>query len=119
MAKVAKVGRLKADSLLEVVIAAVLIIVVFSMAMMVYANVLHTSRPVKQVRAAAFLRQAARRIEQLQDTAVSETGFDGPLIRRSVTAAGGPGTAHLRLIALGAHNDTLAVLDKIIVWHGK
>ena len=117
MAKIKTIYRLKADSLLEVIIAAVLIVIIFGIAMMVYSNILRTSRPVKQVRAAAFLRKAALQIERQQDTAVIDTSYEGIFISQSVLPAEVSGTAYLKLTAVGSRHDTLATLNKIILWH--
>jgi hypothetical protein len=116
MAKMIKLPRLKADSLLEVIIAAVLVVIIFGIAMMVQGNVMRASRPVKSVRAAACLRAAASRVERQQDTLHVDPGMTDLNVRCLMSPAG-EGAAHLKLIALGPRNDTLAVLDKIILWH--
>ncbi|MFD0766149.1 hypothetical protein ACFQZI_14895 [Mucilaginibacter lutimaris] len=116
MAEMIKVSRLKADSLLEVIVAAVLVVIIFGIAMMVQANVMRASRPVKKVRAAACLRAAASRIERQQDTLQVDPGMTDLSVRCSMSPAG-VGAARLKLIALGPRNDTLAMVDKIILWH--
>jgi len=115
MGKVKNISRLKADSLLEVVIAAVLVVVIFGIAMMVYSNVLRTSRPVKQVRAAAILKSMAIRFEQQRDTLLADTAIEGLTIIRRITPSGTKGTADLQLLARGAAGDTLAVFNKVIL----
>jgi len=115
MVKVKKISRLKADSVLEVVIAAVLVVVIFGIAMMVYSNVLRTSRPVKQVRAAAILKSMAIRIEQQRDTLLADTAAEGLTITRRVRPSGTKGTVDLQLVATGVAGDTLAVFNKVIL----
>ncbi|MBB3058139.1 hypothetical protein [Mucilaginibacter gotjawali] len=51
-------AEVKASTILEVVIAMVLIVVVFSIAMMIFANVTSSSLSVKKIRAQAVLHEA-------------------------------------------------------------
>lgn len=54
--KLKRSGKLRASSILEVVIAMVIIIVVFGIAMTVFANIFRTSLSEKQLRAQAALQ---------------------------------------------------------------
>jgi Tfp pilus assembly protein PilV len=49
--------KLKASTIIEVLISMVIIMVVFGMAMMIYANVIRSSLSVKKVRAEAILNE--------------------------------------------------------------
>jgi len=56
-------GKIRASTLLEVVISMVIILVVFSTAMMIYANVTRSSLSLKQLQAQAFLEEVMRNAE--------------------------------------------------------
>jgi len=60
--------EVKASTILEVVIAMVLIVVVFSIAMMIFANVTSSSLSVKKIRAQAILNETLLNAEKTGNT---------------------------------------------------
>lgn len=60
--------QVKASTILEVVIAMVLIVVVFSIAMMIFANVTSSSLSVKKIRAQAILHETLLNAEKTGNT---------------------------------------------------
>jgi type II secretory pathway component PulJ len=60
-------ARISGSTILEVVIAMVIIIMVFGIAMMIYANVMRMSLSTKKIKAQAVLRETLLQIEQTKD----------------------------------------------------
>jgi len=62
--KLTPAAKVNASTILEVVIAMVIIILVFGMAMMIYTNVLRLSLSAKKIKAQAILEEIALKTEQ-------------------------------------------------------
>ncbi len=67
-------SRVQASSILEVIVSMVVIVVVFSIAMMIYTNVLRLSLSAKKIRAQALLQETMLNAEQ--DTAKTTQTFN-------------------------------------------
>lgn len=70
--------KLKGSTILEVVISMVVIMVVFGIAMMIFANVMRTSLSAKKIRAEAVLNDALLKCES-SNGITSQTFTDGDL----------------------------------------
>jgi Tfp pilus assembly protein PilV len=108
--------RLKASSILEVLISMVLILVVFGLAMMISANVLRSSLTVKKIEARALLQQAL--IVAEQDKAVATRTYvvgDFKIEQDLTDYPGHPGLTQIRLSAVDVNEDTVAQVQKVII----
>ncbi|MET3981630.1 hypothetical protein ABIB62_004246 [Mucilaginibacter sp. UYP25] len=112
--------KLMASSILETVVAMVIIVVVFSTAMVILANVLKSSVSVTQIRAAALLK------EQMEKTVASTTRDDltfnsGDIeVRQAILPlAGHTGLVQVNLIAVDHKGRNLAELHQIIKDHAE
>ncbi|MGY4538163.1 hypothetical protein ACVW0P_002583 [Mucilaginibacter sp. UYNi724] len=112
--------KLIASSILETVVAMVIIVVVFSTAMVILANVLKGSVSVTQIRAAALLK------EQMEKTVASTRCDDltfnsGDIEVRQVILplAGHTGLVQVNLIAVDRKGRKLAELHQIIKDHAE
>ncbi|PAW94654.1 hypothetical protein CKK33_14590 [Mucilaginibacter sp. MD40] len=110
-------NRIKADSLLEVIIAAILVVLIFGVAMMVVSNVTRTSRPVKKVKAEAILRSVAEALREHPCVNMEDTAVDDFRIIRTQYAIDNTDACHLHLAALDGRSDTVAVWDQILIKH--
>ena len=57
--------KIMASTILEVIVAMVIIVVVFGIAMMIYTNVLRMSLSVKKIQAQAILKETLYNIEKM------------------------------------------------------
>ena len=94
MAKVkfAYPGKIKGSTLIEVIVAMVIIVIVFGMAMMIYANVTRMSLSVSKIQASALLQERLIDVEKTKYTS-----------NQSIDTAG----LHIELEVTPFSNDTL------------
>jgi len=108
--------RLKASSLIEVIIAMVVIVVIFSTAMMIFSNVLLSSPSARKLRARATLKDALVLAEG-SGGATDSTYQAGELTveRRYSAYPAAPALYLLRISVLGTGaQDSIAVLRKVV-----
>jgi len=107
-------GRVQASTIMEVIIAMVLILVVFTIAMMISANVMRASPSAKKQKAAALLQD--RMIKAMQNpvtgTATVNAG-EFQLSQEIKPSENSKSLVSIRLTALDANADTVAVLQEI------
>jgi Tfp pilus assembly protein PilE len=82
--KLNRTAKANASTLLEVVIAMVIIILVFGMAMMIYANVLRLSLSAKKIKAQAVLQDIALKAEQTGQYATGSLTIDDFRIEQEI-----------------------------------
>ena len=108
--------KLKASTMVEVLIAMVLIFAVFGIAMMIYTNVLNSSQSVKKLRAQAILNNVLLKAEQAS-TNVTQTFSVGDFrIEQKVTLYGD--NDQLSDICLTAYDDNqqkITEIEKVII----
>jgi type II secretory pathway pseudopilin PulG len=109
-------SKLPASSILEVVIAMVLIVIVFGIAMTIFANVLRTTLSVKQLRAQAILQEIFSAGGTYQ-TFENRTFQSGDLtITETVSPYGGEkDLVSVKLEAFDQNKESTAVCRKIIL----
>ena len=111
-----KILRLKADSLLETVVAAVLIVIIFGIAMMIYSNVIRSSLSVKQLQAASLLEEAAAEITNTRSiTTGSVRKGDFTIYFSAMPWDETRKSLKLHLAATDAKGDTVAIINKLIL----
>ena len=78
-------NKLKASSLVEVLISMIIILIVFSIAMGIYANVLRLSLSIKKHHAQAVLYQVLRKIEKSPQLSEEKFTLEGFYIKQIIT----------------------------------
>ncbi|WP_090639480.1 hypothetical protein [Mucilaginibacter sp. OK283] len=114
--KIKKNGMLEAATIVEVVIALVIIVVVFGMAMMIFANVTQQAISAKKIRATAVLRNTLLKAEQsrqLPQEAFNQDGFR--IIPVVKPFEGGPGLSEFHLAAYDENQQEIAKVSEIMI----
>jgi type II secretory pathway pseudopilin PulG len=114
--KLKRKGMLPAATILEVVVAMVIILIVFGTAMMIFANVSRTSLSLKKVNAAAVLQNALATAEhtgQLPETPFMNGRLKIILVLKDVENE--PGLKELILAAYDENKDKIAEAREIII----
>jgi len=106
-----KIGTLKASTLLEVVVSMVLIVVVFTIALTIYTNVLKLSLSARKLRARAVLSELALRADS-GSTANSQSIKEWGL-RVEQQVSGYQGKAGLQQVSLTAYEEGGQALDSV------
>lgn len=76
--------RVKASTVLEVIVSMVIIIVVFGTAMMIYANVSRMSVSAQKIKAQGILNQVMKNMKDVGPGSNQESIIDGFTVERSV-----------------------------------
>jgi type II secretory pathway pseudopilin PulG len=108
--------RLKASTILEVVISMTIIVIVFGIAMMIFTNVLRFSLSAKKLRAQALLRETMLNAEQNPVNASQSLAVDD--FRIEEVAEPYPQNSNLTAIHLTAYDQNqqkVAELQKVII----
>jgi type II secretory pathway component PulJ len=107
--------KLPGSTLMEVVIAMVIIILVFGIAMMIYTNVTRLSLSARKVRAAAILQDLLLQANNRQDNSDRSIRVDEFRIEQKITRfPNEPGLSEIELTAFGEHQEQVAQLQQII-----
>jgi len=77
-------GKVKASTILDVVVSMVIIILVFGIAMMIYSNVLRMSLSVKKIKAQAILQEILLKEEQAKEHTTQSITVDNFNIEQDV-----------------------------------
>lgn len=107
--------RVKASSLIEVVVAMVIILLVFAIAMGIYANILRLSLSLQKYRAQTTLNQVLKRLEK--SPKVSEENFsrDGFNIKQDISRyQNHPELKEIHLTAVDENELKLAEIRKVV-----
>lgn len=115
--KVTRNGKLSGSSLLEVVIAMVVIVMVLGIALSIFANVTRSSLSAQQLRAKAVLDHTLISLEQDADTTAADSLIDAgwKLVRDTSAYEGSAQLRQVHLAVLDENRDTLAQLQKVLV----
>ncbi len=104
--------KVNASTILEVVVSMVIIILVFGIAMMIYANVVRMSLSVKKIKAQAILQQTLLQAEQTNDRSTQSLMIDEFRIEQEIKPYGN--LADIHLTAYDANQEKIAEVEKII-----
>jgi|EndMetStandDraft_4_1072995.scaffolds.fasta_scaffold01904_12 type II secretory pathway pseudopilin PulG len=114
--KIAKKGMLEAATITEVVIALVIIVVVFGMAMMIFANVTQQAISTKKIRATAVLRNILLKANlslQLPQEPFNQDGFRIIPVIKPVENE--PGLNELYLTAYDENQQEITKIAEIMI----
>ncbi|MDN3580780.1 hypothetical protein [Mucilaginibacter flavus] len=109
-------GMLKGATIMEVVVAMVIIVVVFGMAMMIFANVTNQGLSDKKIRAQATLQGIllqAEQSRQLPEEAFNQDGFR--IIPTTTEVENEPGLTELHLTAFDDNQQEIATVAEIMI----
>jgi len=95
----AKLTRLEASTLIEVLIAMVIIMVVFTLGIQIFNNVLYSSPSPKKIQAQQQLDAFAKDVKRLGYIEEPEVMVDSILYRFSIDSNDTPGLKHLEIKA--------------------
>jgi Tfp pilus assembly protein PilE len=108
----------RGSTILEVIISMIIIIVVFGIAMMIFANVNRLSLSAKKLRAEAILQQTLLLAEHAKDHADQTITVDDLTIKQEITPfENEPGLSVITLTAFDPNHEQVARLKKVIVDH--
>jgi hypothetical protein len=109
-------GRIKASTIIEVIISMIIIIVVFGIAMMIFGNVSHMSLSTKKIKAEAILKDRLLNILPGVDS-LNKTITDGDFrIEQQIKPYNGnEDLLQVSLTAYDSNNEKLAEMQKVII----
>ena len=108
--------RVKASTILEVVISMVIIVVVFGIAMMIYTNVLRLSLSAKKMKAQALLQETLLKAEQTSgNTNQSFTIGDFRIEQQADPYNNETNLTAIHLTAFDKNQQKIAELQKVII----
>jgi len=109
-------GRVEAATILEVVVALVILVIISGIALTVFGNVVRSSISVKKIKAEAALQDLLVQTESESDyTRLSVTSGDLKLIREIKPFEPDPAVSVLQLSALDANGLEVATLKKLVI----
>jgi len=109
-------SKLPASSIIEVLIAMVVIMVVFGTAMMIFANIMQSSMSVKKLRAQAILNQTLQADESSANPASTTFSADELHIEQTVKSYNNEANlTEIDLSAYDANGKELITLHKVII----
>ena len=109
-------SKLPASSIIEVLIAMVVIMVVFGTAMMIFANIMQSSMSVKKLRAQAILNQTLQADESSANPAFTTFSADELHIEQTVKSYNNEANlTEIDLSAYDANGKELITLHKVII----
>ena len=107
-------AKVEASTILEVVISMVVILAVFTMAMMIYTNVMRSSLSVKKIKAQALLHAAMAKAEHNKNNQIF-TADDFKIEQKIGPYDNEPALTEIDLTAFDLNLDTIAKLKKVII----
>jgi len=107
-------GRVRASTLVEVIVSMVIIVVVFGIAMMIYTNVLRVSLSAKKIRAQALLQETILNAAHNAQNTTQSFNLGDFRIEQQVTAYNSSLTT-IHLTAYDQNQQKVAELQKIIL----
>ena len=111
-------SKVAASTILEVLIAMVMIMVVFTIAMMIYANVMKASLSVKKIQAAAILNEAMQAVEKNKNpSSDSFTAGDLKIDQTVKPYSNEKNLLEIDLTAYDPNGDKITELHKLIITH--
>jgi Tfp pilus assembly protein PilV len=106
-------NRVKGSSLVEVLVAMVIIMVAFSIAMTIFANILAGSQNLHKLQARALVASASAQLPDSGNVADTTYTVNDILVTRKTSSAKNTSLSHLTISATGAGGDTLAIIHQI------
>lgn len=107
--------RVKASTILEVIVSMVVIVLVFGIAMMIFANVTRTSLSVKKTKALAILNHVMSIAEMNQQNITQTISVDDFRIEQEVKPYGeNANLIDIHLTAYDQNQQKVAELEKIL-----
>jgi type II secretory pathway component PulJ len=107
--------RVKASTILEVVVSMVIIILVFGIAMMIYTNVLRMSLSVKKIKAQALLQETLLKAETTKDRSTQSLIMDDLRIEQEIKPFNNDSLlSEIHLTAYDANQQKITELQKVI-----
>ena len=115
MAGIKLSNRVKASSLLEVIVSMVVIVIVFGIAMMIYTNVLRLSLSAKKIRAQSLLQEAMINAERDSIKTTQTFQLDNFRIEQEVKPySGNNALKEVHLTAYDQNQQQIAEMEKVI-----
>ena len=106
----------KASTIMEVLIAMILMIVVFGIAMMIFTNVLNSSLSVKKIRAQAILQETLINAEKADTNLSQSISVDDFRIEQEIKPYdGNAALIDIHLTAFDQNQQKIAQLEKVIL----
>ncbi len=110
--------KVRASSILEVIVSMIIIIVVFGIAMMIFTNIGRLSLSAKKLKAEAILQESLFRTEQAGSPTDQTTTIDDMTVRQVLIPFGNePNLSVITLTAFDISHEQIAQLKKIILIH--
>jgi hypothetical protein len=107
--------KVAASTILEVIIAMVIIILIFGIAMMIYTNVLRMSLSVKKIQAQAVLKETLFNVEKTNNYAPQSINKGDFRIEEEVKSFNGDTTLReIHLSAFDSNQQQITELQKVI-----
>jgi len=108
--------KIKASTILEVLIAMVIIMVIFGIAMMIYANVTQSSLSVKKIKAEAVLREYLQSAEKSNGNTTQSFTLDDLHIEQTIKSYNAEKKlVEIDLVAYDINQQKVAELHKVII----
>ena len=108
--------KVKASTIVEVLIAMVIIVVVFGIAMMIYANVTQSSLSVKKIKAEAVLNEYLQNAEKSTGNTTQSFTIDSLRIEQTIKSYNAEKSlVEIDLVAYDPNQKRVAELHKVIV----
>jgi Tfp pilus assembly protein PilE len=108
--------KVKASTILEVLISMVIIMVVFGIAMMIYANVTQFSLSVKKIKAEALLNEYLQTAEKSNGNTTQSFNVDSLSIQQTIKSYNTEkNLVEIDLAAYDANQQKVAELHKVIM----
>jgi type II secretory pathway pseudopilin PulG len=109
-------GRVKASTILEVIISMVIILLVFTIAMMISANVMRSSLSAKKISAQATLHELLIKAEQSKNLTSQTLTVDDLRIEQKIDPdINYPDLWNIHLIAYDINQEKITELQKLII----
>lgn len=109
-------SKIRASTILEVLISMVIIMIVFGIAMMIYANVIQSSISTKKIRADAILNDIMLKDENTLDNESRSITIDDLSIQQNVSVYhDDKNLTEIDLAAYDANKTKIAELHKVII----
>jgi type II secretory pathway pseudopilin PulG len=109
-------NKVGGSSILEVVVAMVVIVMVLGIALMIFGNVTRSSLSVKQLRAQAILNRQMALMADSGEQGMADTVASGwKLLKEAQPYSGGGRLQQVHLSLLDENQDTIAQLRQVII----
>jgi Tfp pilus assembly protein PilE len=107
--------KIKASTIMEVIVSMVIIVVIFGIAMMIYSNVLRMSLSVRKLRAQALLQETLFNAEHQTANITQTINTDDFRIEQEIKPyAGNSSLTDIHLTAYDQNQQKIAELEKVI-----